>query len=272
MIRKNNRFLFVSFLIVIFLLISFFTSASSVIKNTTFKITSSFQEKTAEKGSSFFETFSAFKNTNALKNEVKKLRIENKKLLVALSEMEEVRKENQIIREAVDIEVRDNEKRVIVNVLGRDLSGLQIVISHKKNSIEVGDPVLSPEGVLIGRIAENYGTSSKVLLLGSEESSFQVKVQNDDNPIGIISGTGSDLLLLDFIPQDKKIEVGDLVVTLPVEETIVRGLLIGEVVETIRDDVGNFTRAYVKQDINPRYLDYLVVITKKDEESKPEKN
>ncbi len=265
MIKKNNRFLFISFLVVIFLLVIFFTSASSVIKNTTFKITGSFQEKITEKGSGFFETFNAFRNTNALKDEVKKLRIENKKLLVALSEMEELREENEVIRKAVDIEAGDDEKRVVANIIGRDLSGFQIIISHKKNEFEVGDLVLTPEGVLIGKIAENYGTSSKVLLLGNKESSFEVRVQNSDNPIGVIKGTGDDLLLLDLIPQDEKIETGDLVVTLPTGESEIRGVLIGEIIETVRDDVGTFTKAYVKQDINPRYLDYLVVVTKKDE-------
>ncbi|MCF7845474.1 MAG: rod shape-determining protein MreC [Candidatus Pacebacteria bacterium] len=264
MIKKNNRFLFVSFLLIIFLLVSFFTSASSVIKNTTFKITGSLQEKITEKGSDFFETFSAFKNTSALKDEVKKLRIENKKLLVELSKMEEVRQENQIIRKVVDIEIKEDEKRVIANVLGKDLSGFQIIISHQENSIKVDDPVLTPEGVLIGRVIESYGTSSKVLLLASKESSFEVKVQNDDAPIGIISGNEDDLLLLDLIPQDKKIEVGDRVVTLPIEETVSRGIFIGEIVEVVRDDVENFTKAYIEQDINPRYLDYLVVITKDD--------
>jgi rod shape-determining protein MreC len=265
MIKKNNRFLFIFFLLVIFLLVSFFTSASSVIKNTTFKITGPLQEKITEKGSGFFETFSAFKNTNALKDEVKKLRVENKKLLVELSKMEEIRQENQIIRKVVDIEIKEDEKRVIANVLGKDLSGFQIIISHKKNNLEIGDPVLTPEGVLIGRIIESYGTSSKVLLLASKESSFEVKVQNDDAPIGIINGTEDEFLLLDLIPQDEKIEVGDRVVTLPIEETVVKGIFIGEIVEVIRDDVDNFTKAYIKQDIDPRYLDYLVVITEDDE-------
>ncbi|MEA2092539.1 MAG: rod shape-determining protein MreC [Patescibacteria group bacterium] len=261
MIKKNNRFLFIAFLLIIFLLVSFFTSTSSVIKNITFKITGSLQEKITKNGSNFFETFSAFKNTNTLKNKVKDLRIENKKLLVELSKMEEIRQENQIIRKVVDIEIKEDEKRIISAVLGKDLSGFQIIISHSKNNLKVGDPVLTPEGVLVGRIIENYGTSSKVLLLASKKSFFEVKVQNEDAPIGIISGTEDDLLMLDLIPQDKKIEVGDRVVTLPVEETIIRGIFIGEIVEVIRDDVDNFTKAYVKQDINPRYLDYLVVIT-----------
>ena len=67
-------------------------------------------------------------------------------------------------------------------------------------------------------------------------------------------------MLLDLIPQDQEINIGDLVITSGLENNIPRGLLIGEVVEVISQVGQIFKQAKIIPPFNYQNLQTLTLI------------
>ncbi len=262
--KKNNRILLIIILLVLFLSVSYLTPLSSALKEGVFKVTSPFQEDALEGGSSFFGLVDVLRNSQEIKEEIKSLRLENRELLSDISKLESVKEENKALKKALDISTDKELDTVVSEVFSRSIAKQFIIVSHEESNVEEKDTAITPEGVLLGSVVETYGRFSKIELITSKDSSFEVKVQNEDGPIGVLTGN-TDNLFLDMLPQDKKISVGDRVTTLPVEETKARGIFIGEVSEVVGDDKDPFTRAYLKQSFDPQYLDRVFIISEKNE-------
>lgn len=257
--KKQNFIVWALPLIVIFLLLNIFTPLSSSIKNSVLSFTFSTQRAMLHSGNDLFKSIEVFQNAKEIKEEIEKLRKENRSLLVNLTEMEEIREENNVLREALNIDFLEEKNLIFSEVIGKDLRTHQILVRHEKAVME-GDPVVTPEGILIGIIEEVHQNFSQVRLITSPESVFEVKVQSEDAPIGVLRGTGERTLFLDLLPKDKKIERGDSVVGLPREGAAMKGIYIGRVREIEDSDVEAFMQAKVSQGIDVRYIDYLFVV------------
>ena len=100
----------------------------------------------------------------------------------------------------------------------------------------------------VGRITEVNYLSSRVLLISDLNSKIPVLIE----PRGyqaIMSGTGGDLALLDFLPKNHQLETGNLVYTSGTGGIFFSGIPIGRV-ELIEE------KFYVKffSDLNQLYL------------------
>ena len=133
---------------------------------------------------------------------------------------------------------------------------LKSVILNKgfNSGLKKGMPVLKGP-YFVGRITEVNYLSSRVLLISDLNSKIPVLIE----PMGyqaIMSGTGDDLALLDFLPKKHQLEVGNLVFTSGTGGIFFTGIPIGRV-ELIEE------KFYVKffSDLNQLYL--INVITSK---------
>ncbi len=257
--KRRNPFPWVVIGIVFLLVLGVFTPLSSLWKDSVAHISNPVQRFLLQRGNEFFKTFEVFHDAEEIKEEIERLRRENRELEVQLSEMEEIRAENESLREALEVEVLEEKDSVFGEVFGRDLTHHRLLFTHK-DEIKKGDPVITPEGVLIGMVDDVLEGHSRVSLITNPESSFEVKVQNEDEPIGLLQGEGSGELLLDLLPKDKKVERGDRVVGVSQEDMPLDGFFIGKVAEVIDDDAEAFKEARVRQGIDPRYLNHLFVI------------
>ena len=80
----------------------------------------------------------------------------------------------------------------------------------------------------VGRITEVNYLSSRVLLISDLNSKIPVLVE----PMGyqaIMSGTGDEFALLDFLPKNHQLEVGNIVYTSGTGEIFFPGIPIGRV-------------------------------------------
>ncbi len=258
--KKKNFFVWIISGLTIIVVLGLFISYAPGIRNAFYSITAPIQQRMLHSGNTFFKRLEIFQNAREVEEEIESLRRENRKLLAELSVLKEVEKENKALRKAMELENLEEEERVLVEVFGRDLSGYSLLIKHGNSEVNENDPVITPEGVLIGSIREVYKDYSKVKLIIDPDNSFEVRIQNEDEPIGLLKGTGEETLLLDLLPKDKEIKRGDSVISLSQKEMPKGGLFIGEVYEVEDDDIEAFKRARVWQGVDPRYLDYLFVI------------
>ncbi len=256
--KKQNFFIWVVFLFFI-LGLSIFTPFSSKIKESAFFLLSPLQKTFLEKGNIFSQYMEIFQNAKDIRNEIEYLRKENRSLFSKISKLSSLREENQVLRDALDVDFFLEKEAIFGEVTGRDFSHGEVIIHHAKAPNE-GDIALTSEGVFVGFVSQVFENFSKIELINKEGSSIESVVQNKENPRGVLRGTGGKNLLLDMLPKDKEIKKGDIVAALPEGGGASEAVYVGRVANVEKSDVEAFVRANVWHSIDYKYLDHLFIL------------
>lgn len=152
--------------------------------------------------------------------------------------------------------------QIVGRVVGSEPNSIiqSIVIDlGKANGIEPGMPVVTERG-LVGRITDVYNNSSRVLLINDSNSSVNTLLQNS-RLRGILRGRAGQQPIMDYLPQDNKVLVGDIVVTSGESGNFPAGVPVGQVVEVEQNDVEMFQRAVVRTTVDFDTLETVLVVT-----------
>jgi rod shape-determining protein MreC len=129
-----------------------------------------------------------------------------------------------------------------------------------RDGIETGLAAVVGDGHLIGLIDAVSEYTSSVQLLEDPRTSIPVSIINNDSPSGLLTGQGGYLLIMQFIPQDRDIKIGDIVVTSNLFGYVPNGLIIGAVKEVIEDDSSPFKEAVIEPIYKATdYSDVLII-------------
>ncbi|CDG19242.1 MULTISPECIES: rod shape-determining protein MreC [Xenorhabdus] len=143
-----------------------------------------------------------------LRNE---LRLQDSKLLL----LGQLKQENSRLRELLGSPLRNDEHMMVSQVIsgGMDPYREQIVIDKgAKEGVYEGQPVISDRGV-VGQVTAVSQLSSRILLICDPSHAIPVQVLRNDIRV-IANGAGcTDDLLLEPLPSDTDIRVGDVLVT-----------------------------------------------------------
>jgi rod shape-determining protein MreC len=87
-----------------------------------------------------------------------------------------------------------------------------VIAAGSDNGIRVETPVVTSDG-LVGSVTQVTGSSALVTLLTDESSAVQVR-DRETNAFGILQhGQGEGSLIVDGVTKDKRVSVGDVIVT-----------------------------------------------------------
>ncbi|WP_338884214.1 MULTISPECIES: rod shape-determining protein MreC [Xenorhabdus] len=143
-----------------------------------------------------------------LRNE---LRLQDSKLLL----LGQLKQENSRLRELLGSPLRHDEHMMVSQVIsgGMDPYRDQMVIDKgAKDGVYEGQPVISDRGV-VGQVTAVSQLSSRILLICDPSHAIPVQVLRNDIRV-IAGGAGcTDDLLLEPLPSDTDIRVGDVLVT-----------------------------------------------------------
>jgi len=157
---------------------------------------------------------------------VNRLTAENAKLRI-------FEEENKTLRQQLNFVAKEKKRYQMANVISRGdgvSSGQTITLDRgEKDGIVIGLPVVTGEGFIAGKIIETKEHLSQACLINGGRCQLAATVQNDDKTIGLARGELGLTVKMEFIPQNEKLKVGDIVVTSGLEENIERGLIIGQV-------------------------------------------
>lgn len=127
------------------------------------------------------------------------------------------------------------------------------------NGIEPGMPVVTERG-LVGRVTDVYSNAARVLLIVDSSSNVNTMLQNT-RLRGILRGRAGQSPIMDYLPQDQSILVGDIVVTSGEGGNFPVGIPVGQVVEVEQNDVEMFQRAVVRTTVDFNTLETVLVVT-----------
>lgn len=128
-----------------------------------------------------------------------------------------------------------------------------------EHGIAAGMPVVTERG-LVGRIHKVGPLSSTVLLITDPSSGVQALTQRG-RAVGVVNGRAGALPIMQYIPQDADISVGDLVITSGLGGAFPKNLVIGQIVEVQHRDYEMFQQAVLRPTVNFDRLEIVLVIT-----------
>ena len=207
--------------------------------------------------SDFFEAISEIQN---LKKDNEELKLKVQELLAQLVSLKELRKENEILREALNLNLAKEFDFSLAEVIGKDVSEDFILINEGiDDGISEGLPVISQQKILVGKINEVYKNYSKVKLISHKESSFDGKIVEKEI-LGQVKGEGNFKILFDLIPREQEIAEGDLVETSALGGTFPKGLLVGQIKQVKKSDIQPFNQAEISPLLDLGELEIVFII------------
>jgi len=176
-----------------------------------------------------------FKN---IRDENKKLRAENRSLIMKNSRAAALEVENRLLTNLLNYIPPKKVSFVTARVIAEEdnaFSHALIAYTAGNDNIKKGQVVLSDSGV-IGRVDRVGNVYSKIILLTDINSKIPVMIEK--NRIrGIISGDNTSVPKLIFTPLDVELKVGDKIVTSGVAGVFPAGLPIGKIVSIDKNDI-----------------------------------
>lgn len=159
--------------------------------------------------------------------------------------IQELEKENEELRAVLKAETKMRDKEVFhATVIARNPEQWDKVIFINKgenDNIELDMAVITTDG-LIGKVSQVAKYTSKVQLItgGNRTNQISAIIQSKNLLYGIIDGeiTDEGNLLLKRIPIDGKVEKGMKVISSGLGGVFPKGLYIGEVIDSYKDEHG----------------------------------
>ena len=211
-----------------------------------------------------------FTSIDELDKENQSLIEEIERLEGELADSQAVKEENERLREYIEFKKTYPDlaltEALIISSESENHSTIFTLNKGREDEIKVGMPVVVSSGV-VGSVCEVGSTWCKVRVITEASSSIGAYVSRSGET-GLIEGDislkGTGECILNYLPADADIEVGDLIYTSGLGSVYPRGLLIGEVTEIKTDEYLRTKVAKVKCSVNFESLTYVMIVTDYD--------
>lgn len=177
---------------------------------------------------------------------------------------EKLKNENDELKQLLGFVGRTEYSYVPVEILAKSFENTAsrfVVNGGSKQGIEVNDPVVATQGVLVGKVIKVSSNFSTIVSITDSDLVTAVSLVNEHQTIGIARGTNSGLLSLSFIPLNETVVINDIVVTSGLETSVPSGLIVGIVNAVEQDETSLFQSAVVEPLIDARLLSSVIILT-----------
>ena len=197
-----------------------------------------------------------------IQEENQRLRAENAQLVEENNKLREGSLATERLRRLLGFRETARGEMIPAQVIGKDPSGwFKSIVIDKGNRDDIAvDMVVASYGVLVGRVAKTTHSVSKILLVTDLNSRVGALIQRS-RINGIAQGQGRDYLKLRYLPRDADVVVGDLVVSSGLGGIFPKGLIIGKVIETKKENAyGLFKEARIAPTVDFSKMEEIFVI------------
>jgi rod shape-determining protein MreC len=214
-----------------------------------------------------YDSWKTVLGLSRLKVENEKLRAEMKYLKARQLTYASLEDENLRLRDALRFEKNQIHKLVsaeIISVSPNNWSYTFIINRGRKDGVQKGMAVISPEGV-VGRIGEvRYGNSEVILVSDSREGNYIGGVVKRTNNMVVVSGGGKNQGQCSIRPAVDSyfldLKKNDLIITGDASERFPGGIPIGRVVAVNKGNNNMAYRAYLNPVVNLSKLQFIYVV------------
>lgn len=265
--RLSLRWWIAGAILVALALVLLNTAALRPVRNLAVQLTLPAQQVLHSAGTDVRSLFGNLGDTAALRERNAELERLVAELTIENVRLREVEAENAHLRGLLDFaeanpsyDYRGSQiiGRVVSSEPGNMVQSIMIDLGER-HGIREGMPVVTELG-LVGRVTDAYRSASRVLLITDSNSSVNAILQNG-RLRGIVRGRADLNPIMDYLPQDEQVAVGDIVVTSGETGNLPKGVPVGQVIEVQRNDVEMFQRAIVRTTVDFNTLETVLVVT-----------
>jgi len=186
------------------------------------------------------------------------LRQENQQLQLQIKEAAKAEQENDRLRKLLGWQQRSRLKlklgRVVLSDPANWWRSVRIDLGTR-DGLSNNLPVLTPQGFLVGRVAQVTLTGSQVALLGDPNCKVAARVDNPEGDTGIIGASGpleSGFVEMGFLSRNAGLKPGQLVRTSGKGGVFPENIPIGTVVDTrlVESGLSSVARVKLSADLN----------------------
>ena len=256
-LSKKGKFLIIVIGILVVLSLNFFQKE---VKGFFYFISSPIQKNLWQTGDSFSSFFEGIFQGEHFKKESEVLRLRIYQLLAENASLKELEKENEALRETLEIGLQKNFRLALADVISKDVGQDSILINMgSEDGLSQDMPVITSQNVLVGKITEIYKSFSYISLISNKQSSFDAKI-SDTKIAGLIKGKGNLNLELNLISKDEDVKQGDLVVSTVLGGIYPKGVLVGLIEEVEMSDIQPFYKIGVVPFFDIQELESVFII------------
>lgn len=197
-----------------------------------------------------------------LKRENERLSQDAIRLMAENTKWQVVAQENEELRQELELLPRETFHLKAAQVIGRDTAGSGNWLTVDQGAlqgIERGMPVIVYGSVLIGRVAEVFSESSRIMLLTHPDSVVS-GVTTPGRAQGIVKGEYGLGILFDMVLQDMTLQSSDRLVTSGLGGELPKDLFIGTLQAVRLSSDHLYQQASVISPVNFSALHYVFII------------
>lgn len=206
--------------------------------------------------------FASLFNSTDIKAENEKLIFQNNALKAVLNEYAEMKKENDALKEALNLKEQQNFNFILANVISRsplNFSQIFEIDQGLESGIEIGQMVVWAGQALVGEVMEVDENSASVRSINDSE--FRAAVFIGENRVEAVwKGNGLSSSELDLVPAQTEVKVGDRIITSGLDQKFPRGFYLGEVKEVKKVDGKVFQEVIVTPSFNWDELEEVLIV------------
>ncbi len=194
------------------------------------------------------------------------LEAENVKLKLQLARMADLEQtvtnllsENKELRKLLKVTDKIKDNYITSRLVGASITPLSssaVIEAGENKNVKANDLVINEDG-LVGRIINVSNNYSSVMLLNDPNSRVPV-ITSASRERGILAKQGDNMLLI-YLSEDHKVEIGELIYTSGDGKIYPYGLLVGKIYKIDNDGI------FVKLSANLNNLDFVTVQSISDE-------
>lgn len=215
---------------------------------------------------------SSIRNYSVVIDENSELKQENLILKEHIALLSDVEEENDRLREAVRLKDKFSNFEVIgANIVGTDpgnfLYNFRIDVGSL-DGVEIDDPVIAGNNLLVGRIYSTDLTSSVVTPLIDELSGISAWTTKSDGGHAVVKGDiefkSEGLCIMDTINETMNLELGDVVETSGMGGIYPKGILIGQIIDIHKETSLIERHAIIEPFIDFNELEEVFILQEKE--------
>jgi rod shape-determining protein MreC len=212
------------------------TSQERVIRVWTQAIANFVQSPVTTVTSSVTGYFQSIVNLRSAQSENDRLKQQVQELQVEVQQKQELAKENETLKELLQLKNESKYKVLPAQIIGRDPSlwfDSAIINRGSLDGVKLNMAIVN-NGGLIGRVVAVSPITAQINLITKDKSALGgvIGELGTSNALGVVSATGKkEILELGYIPGTIEVQVGEMVYTTGQDGIYPAGLKVGEVVE-----------------------------------------
>lgn len=262
-IRQRAGYLFLGVTLGHILLISAQVNSRSgvpVLEAVTFGLLAEVQRGVSAGFASVGRVWTGYVDLREVQSENERLRRELQEAQVALQRQRALADRSRSLEQLLELRDRSNLKTTAAEIIAAGASPAFRTLTIDKGSgdgVHADMAVIAPAGI-VGRIVMPSSRAARVQLLIDRNAAAGALVQRS-RAQGVVTGSGDELLSLQFVPGIADVAVGDLVVTSGIDGIYPKGYVIGRI-ESLEKGSGTYKQITVRPAVDFTSLEEVLVV------------